>query len=123
MRMGPAEIADYQLRAAELPKGSVYLDRPNLLSPNPKLHEDEGKWEAIVDPSETRLTVYRLETEAAAEALEKSLKAERQALKAPARFESVRRGAVVATIEQQKAGDAVFNALADLLRAKLRLKR
>ncbi len=126
MRLGPATALDLAVRAVELPAGSLYLDRPPQHTPNPRTlkppaPEVKEWWQALVDPSETRVDVYRLGSAAAA--AEWAAKLKEAAPKPPARFTVHARGPLVVSLQQQKAGDAVFTALSETLRAKLRLRR
>jgi len=126
MRLGPPSVEDFALRTADLPKGSLYLDRAPVLSPNPRLgrstsSEVKGWWEAMVDPSETKIDVYELKEETMATAWGTLLEETRKKQgRNPAHFRILRRGPFVVVLEQQKAGEAAFKALADSVRGKLR---
>jgi len=127
MRLGPPTVSDIALRKADLPQGSLYLNRAPVLTPNPRLSkssstEVKGWWEAIVDPSETKIDVYELRDEETATAWVTLLE-EKRKKQSPAsvHFRILRRGPFVAALEQKKPGEAVFNTLVDALRGKLRI--
>jgi tRNA A-37 threonylcarbamoyl transferase component Bud32 len=130
MRLGAPEILEVGFLLEQLPKGSLYLDRPPQNTPNPRTlkhtsPEVTGWWQAVVDPSETRIEIFQLRDAAAARAWEAGLIDARKKpdAKAPAHAATFTRGSFVISLEQQKPGEAVFAALSEIARGKLRLKK
>ncbi len=127
MRLGPARFTDLAIRSDQLPKGSLYLDRPPRHSPNPRsikhtAPEVVGWWDAVADPSETRIEIFELRDAADARAWEASIREARKA-KPPVHAVSFTKGPFVISLEQQKPGEAAFSALSEIARGKLRLPK
>jgi serine/threonine protein kinase len=130
MRLGAPDVHEYAFRPEQLPKGSLYIDRPPQNTPNPRSirhpsPEVVGWWEAVVDPSETRVEIFQLRDAAAARAWEASIVEARRKPegKPPAHAATFTRGPFVISLEQQKPGEAIFTALSEIARGKLRLKK
>jgi serine/threonine protein kinase len=130
MRLGPATLQEFAFRLEQLPKGSVYIDRPPKNTPNPRSirhssPEVVGWWDAVVDPSETHVEIFQLRDAPAARAWEASILEARKKVegKPPAHAVTFTKGPFVISLEQQKPGEAVFTTLSELARSKLRVKK
>jgi tRNA A-37 threonylcarbamoyl transferase component Bud32 len=138
MRMDPPAATDFEIEPAELPKGAAYLERKDLgFAANPQefkgaaeaqrglrgrlgvdLSDLRSAWAAVVDPDETE--VYVLEVPDAdnakdlAERLRKTVKAKRVAV--------IPKGPFVALVRSPREVEAPFRAIAEIVRAKLRVR-
>jgi hypothetical protein len=123
MRMGPPAIEDFAIGAAQLPKGSTYLQRGpegnprRPKSPSPGVVEE---WQAVVDPSETEIRLFHLRDEKAVPEAAAKL-----ADPGPGAFTAqYRQGPFLAVLRQAgKKDEAAFKALGEIVRGRFRLPK
>ncbi len=123
MRMGPPAVEDFAIPARRLPQGSTYLRRGpegNPRKPKSPSPDIQDWWQAVVDPSETEIDLFRLRDEKGTPAVA-GKPPDRDG---PAFSAQYRKGPFLAVLRQGgKKDEAAFHALCEIVRGKLRLPK
>jgi hypothetical protein len=139
MRVGPPRAADFEIEPRELPAGTSLLTRPDAgFAPNPQepkggpavrklldsrlgadLAGATAAWACLVDPGETLVAFLQAPDDDAAEAIAARLRQSKGAK----HLQVYRKGAFVGAVRSDRADGTEFQALREVVRAKLRLPK